>query len=92
LHGCEWCIIGGIQETKMMRIVVLVLLLGVSTAAQVAVSSNDGKAVWVDGVNTVPANARPDTATILDLSASPPRVVAEFDVPGGWSARAGDTE
>jgi DNA-binding beta-propeller fold protein YncE len=54
--------------------------------AQIAVSSNDNKAVLIDGVNTVPPNPRPDTATIIDLGATPPRVIAELDVPGGWSA------
>jgi DNA-binding beta-propeller fold protein YncE len=61
--------------------------LGGDAAAQIAVSSNDNKAVLVDGVNTVPPNARPDTVTIIDLNVSPPRVVAEIgNVPGGWSA------
>ena len=66
--------------------VAALLSLPVLAAAQIAVSSNDNKAVLVDGVNTVPANARPDTATIIDMSVSPPRVIAELDVPGGWSA------
>ncbi len=62
--------------------------LGVATPAlaQLAVSSNDNKAVLVDGVNTVPPNARPDTVTVIDLSQSPPRIVAELEAPGGWSA------
>jgi DNA-binding beta-propeller fold protein YncE len=64
----------------------IVPLLSGRLAAQIAVSSNDNKAVLIDGVNTVPANAKPDTATIIDLSASPPRVIAEIEVPGGWSA------
>src|SRR5262245_37446842 len=55
-------------------------------SAQIAVSSNDNKAVWVNGVNTVPKDPKPDTVTILDLSASPARVIAELNVPGGWSA------
>ena len=54
--------------------------------AQIAVSSNDNKAVWVDGANTVPARPRPDTVTVLDLSGQAPRVIAELEVPGGWSA------
>jgi len=29
---------------------------------------NDGKAVLVDGVNSVPANPPPDTVTVIDLS------------------------
>lgn len=66
--------------------VLAVLLCPTAVPAQIAVSSNDNKAVIVDGVNTVPADPRPDTATILDLGTSPPRVLAEIDVPGGWSA------
>jgi DNA-binding beta-propeller fold protein YncE len=53
---------------------------------QIAVSSNDNKAVLVDGVNTVPPNPKPDTVSILDLNADPPRLVAELNAPGGWSA------
>jgi DNA-binding beta-propeller fold protein YncE len=62
------------------------LLAPHAATAQIAVSSNDNKAVLVDGVNTIPVDPRPDTATILDLGVSPPRVIAELDVPGGWSA------
>jgi DNA-binding beta-propeller fold protein YncE len=44
-------------------------------------SANDGKAVLVDGVNTVPANPPPDSVTVIDLSASPPKAIAEIPVP-----------
>jgi DNA-binding beta-propeller fold protein YncE len=50
-------------------------------AAQIAVSSNDGKAVLVNGVNTVPANPADDTVTIIDLSVSPPKVIGELKAP-----------
>ncbi len=49
--------------------------------AELALSANDGKAVLIDGVNTVPANPPPDSVTIIDLSASPPKVIAEIPVP-----------
>ena len=49
--------------------------------AELALSANDGKAVLIDGVNTVPANPPPDSVTIIDLSASPPKVIAEMPVP-----------
>ncbi len=62
------------------------LTCGQSAHAQIVVSSNDNKAVLVDGVNTVPARPRPDTVSVIDLNVSPPRLVAEIDVPGGWSA------
>jgi hypothetical protein len=49
--------------------------------AELALSANDGKAVLIDGVNTVPANPPPDSVTVIDLSASPPKVIAELPVP-----------
>jgi DNA-binding beta-propeller fold protein YncE len=52
-----------------------------SAAAQIVVSANDNKAVLVDGVNVVPSPTAPDTVTILDASTSPPRVLAELQVP-----------
>ncbi len=54
--------------------------------AQLAVSSNDNKARLINGVNNVVLNPTPDTATIIDLGANPPRVIAEVEAPGGWSA------
>jgi len=61
----------------------LAALLSVSSGAsgQLALSANDGKAVLVDGVNSVPANPPPDTVTVIDLSATPPKVVAELQAP-----------
>ena len=52
-----------------------------SASAQLALSANDGKAVLVDGVNSVPANPPPDSVTVIDLSSTPPKVVAEIPVP-----------
>jgi DNA-binding beta-propeller fold protein YncE len=50
-------------------------------SAQLALSANDGKAVLIDGVNSVPANPPPDSVSIIDLNATPPKVVAEIPVP-----------
>ena len=50
-------------------------------AAQLAVSANDGKAVLVNGVNTVPPNPADDIVTIIDLGVSPPKVVGELKAP-----------
>jgi DNA-binding beta-propeller fold protein YncE len=58
-----------------------VLSLSSGASAQLALSANDGKAVLVDGVNTVPANPPADTVTVIDLNATPPKVVAEIPVP-----------
>ena len=52
-----------------------------SASAQLALSANDGKAVLVDGVNSVPANPPPDSVAVIDLSSTPPKVVAEIPVP-----------
>lgn len=49
--------------------------------AQLAVSANDNKAVLIDGVNKVPDNPSPDTVSIIDMGASPPRLVVEINVP-----------
>jgi DNA-binding beta-propeller fold protein YncE len=56
-------------------------VFSLSASAQIVVSDNDNKAVLVDGVNTVPANAAPDTVSIIDLNVSPPKLVAEINVP-----------
>ena len=56
-------------------------LLASNAPAQLAISANDGKAVLVNGVNTVPANPPPDTVTVIDLGASPPKVLAEIRAP-----------
>ncbi len=56
-------------------------LLPQSVHAQLAVSANDGKAVLVDGTNTVPGNPPADYVSIVDLGAKPPKVVAEILAP-----------
>jgi DNA-binding beta-propeller fold protein YncE len=50
-------------------------------SAQLALSANDGKAVLVDGVNSVPANPPPDSVAVIDVGSTPPKVVAEIPVP-----------
>src|SRR5262245_6063784 len=54
--------------------------------AQIAVSSNDNKVLQVDGVNTVVRNPPPDTATVINLGVTPPKVIAEIAAPGSWQA------
>ncbi|HET8532029.1 MAG TPA: YncE family protein, partial [Methylomirabilota bacterium] len=58
------------------------LALPPAAEAQWAVSSNDNKVVLDNGVVKVVPNPQPDTATIIDLGVTPPKVVAEFPVPG----------
>jgi DNA-binding beta-propeller fold protein YncE len=48
-----------------------------AATAQIAVSANDNKVVNVNGTNQIIENPPPDTATIVDLGASPPKVIGE---------------
>ncbi|HEV2625571.1 MAG TPA: YncE family protein [Xanthobacteraceae bacterium] len=56
-------------------------LFPLNAAAQIAVSSNDGKVILVNGVVGVPANPIDDTVTIINLGVSPPKIIAEFKAP-----------
>jgi DNA-binding beta-propeller fold protein YncE len=51
-----------------------------AAAAQLAVVAEDGKAVLVNGVNSVPAKPADDIVTVIDLGVSPPKVVGELKV------------
>jgi DNA-binding beta-propeller fold protein YncE len=68
------------------RVFVLVLmampLLATAANAQLAVTSNDNKVMLDNGAVKVVQNPAPDTVTIIDLKASPPRVLAEIAAPG----------
>src|ERR671924_706842 len=61
------------------RVVVLlptaVLALATAAHAQLAVTSNDNKVVLENGAPKIVSNPAPDTVSIIDLRASPPRVV-----------------
>lgn len=74
------------MKTRILRLAagfgaVLTFVFTHPAPAQIAVSSNDGKAVLVNGVNTVPSPVTDDTVTIIDLGASPPRVLGEVKAP-----------
>jgi hypothetical protein len=56
-------------------------MLPLHAAAQVAVSANDGKAALVNGATVVAAAPVPDTVSVLDLAASPPRVLGTVRAP-----------
>src|SRR5215510_12445376 len=60
----------------MKSIVSFVLL-----AALLAVSANDNKVMNVNGTVKIVPNAPADTVAIIDLKASPPRVIAEVNAP-----------
>lgn len=49
--------------------------------AELAISANDNKVVLVNGATQVVKSPAPDTLTIIELKASPPKVVAEIEAP-----------
>ena len=59
----------------------LVALTAAAAQAQLAISANDAKVKLVDGKVTIDSDPQPDTVTLIDLRATPPKVVAEIDVP-----------
>src|ERR1700740_3632069 len=70
------------SRARGLAVAILTLpLFSFVAAAQLAVSANDGKAVLVNGVNSVPPNPADDTVTVIDLGVSPPKVVGELKAP-----------
>src|SRR2546428_11798005 len=77
------------MEDMMMRPGLIALALGLlafaaavsSASAQIAVSGNDNKVLLVNGVVTVVQNPPADTVSIIDLKASPPRVIGDVPAP-----------
>jgi DNA-binding beta-propeller fold protein YncE len=58
------------------------LLLAAPTArAELAVSANDAKVKLLDGTVTVQQSPQPDTVSFIDLRSTPPKVLAEIEVP-----------
>jgi hypothetical protein len=77
-----------VSRASAIAVAVLTLpLFSVSAFAQIAVSSNDGKAVLVNGVASVSANPVDDTVTVINLGVSPPKVIAELKVPSSVVGR-----
>ena len=71
---------GRVRQAALGSCLGWVVLLA-PAAAEVAVSGNDGKATLANGVQVVPAEVTPDTVSVIDLSASPPRVIGEVEAP-----------
>ena len=71
---------------RLVRTSPFLLLIGLALTpraeGQWAVSSNDNKVMLDNGVVKVRPNPAPDTATVIDLGVTPPKVVAEIPVPG----------
>ena len=64
----------------------LALAAGIALApfaarAEIAVSANDNKAYLDNGVPKTVPNAQPDTVSVIDLSANPPKQIAEIQAP-----------
>lgn len=64
---------------KLSLLAVTALCIGVAgtACAELAISANDNKVVLVNGAATIVQNPAPDTVSIIDLSAKPPKLVAE---------------
>ena len=71
MNSCHW------RPAKLGFALAVLPLLTAGALAQIAVSANDNKAVLVNGSNVVPDNPAADTVSIIDLSASPPKVLGE---------------
>jgi DNA-binding beta-propeller fold protein YncE len=71
-----------LARTSLLLLLAGGLVLPTGAQAQWAVSSNDNKVMLDNGVVKVLPNPAPDTATIIDLGVTPPKVVAEIPVPG----------
>src|SRR4028119_2197412 len=56
-------------------------LMPFAAQAEIAVSANDNKAILENGATVTVPNASPDTISIIDLSASPPKLIAEIQAP-----------
>lgn len=69
------------QRFLILAIPLALLAVAATVNAQIAVWANDNKVVNVNGKTTVVPNPQPDTVTIIDLKASPPRVIAEVQAP-----------
>lgn len=72
---------GYAHGTSLIAAILSGLLAAGTASAQIAVSANDGKVRLVNGVSTVVRDAPADTVTVIDLSQSPPKVVAEIAAP-----------
>jgi len=71
------------RSTVVLGVCVALTIGFAPVQAQIAVSSNDHKVTQENGVTKTVANPSPDTITIIDLGASPVKVVGTVDnVPG----------
>jgi DNA-binding beta-propeller fold protein YncE len=69
------------HPSLLLAALMIVSAAPLPAAAQIVLSANDAKAVLVDGVQTILASPAADTLSIIDLSGTTPRVIAEIAVP-----------
>jgi DNA-binding beta-propeller fold protein YncE len=69
------------MKRMLMAGAAMVLLAGGTARAELVASANDNRATLVNGATVIAQNPAPDSVTVLDLSASPPRRVAEVQAP-----------
>jgi hypothetical protein len=69
------------RATGFLALPFVVLAVVPVAHAQLALSANDSKVMLVNGVTKVIANPPSDTVAIIDLGATPPKLVAEVAVP-----------
>ena len=72
------------MASRLLAVVLAALALGFAAShagAEIAISGNDNKVLLVNGVVTVVQNPPADTVSIIDLKASPPRVIGEVTAP-----------
>ena len=69
------------RALSLMLTALVTLALAPAALAQIAISANDNKVALVNGAVQVVQNPAPDTITVIDLKASPPRAIAEIPVP-----------
>jgi DNA-binding beta-propeller fold protein YncE len=66
---------------KLLLAALAVPVMSGTAFAQVLVSANDAKVALVDGVTTTVKSPPPDTVTVIDLAASPPKILGEVQAP-----------
>ena len=70
-----------LRRSAPVAVSLALLAIPVAAGAQIAVSGNDNKVQLVNGTVKVLPNPAPDTVSIIDLKASPPRVIGEVAAP-----------
>ena len=70
-----------LSTLSLLLTAVVIMSLAPAALAQIAISVNDNKVTLVNGAVQVVQNPAPDTMTVIDLKANPPRVIAEIPVP-----------